>query len=247
MLFFVDKGNILILLSQFGWTHVTFFLLGTQAYLAMQNVLEGLFWFLLPVSMVICNDIMAYIFGKYVCGMLWSLPWLVSALCCLLYIQCTCIYSTCTHFRCAYCLVCSLYYVCYEYWSDTQMLYFVRCVCSYLYFWCCFNAALINPHFQILQLKKPYFVCVIHVQYVYLHVHRCSWYYFKDWYTTPQDTIGSCNTFCRIVLNCVDSENLKEAVCSFPCVWQVSLNFYRDTRAKVNDWKEIHVATQGSV
>lgn len=40
------------------------FMLGTQAYLIMQNIFEAPFWFLLPVSMVICNDIMAYLFGK---------------------------------------------------------------------------------------------------------------------------------------------------------------------------------------
>ena len=40
------------------------FLLGSQAYLVMQNIFVAPFWFLLPVSMVICNDIMAYLFGK---------------------------------------------------------------------------------------------------------------------------------------------------------------------------------------
>ena len=51
---------------QFGWTHLTLFILGCQAYLVIQNMFEGLFWFLLPVSMVICNDVMAYFFGEYV-------------------------------------------------------------------------------------------------------------------------------------------------------------------------------------
>ena len=40
------------------------FMLGSQAYLIMQNIFEAPFWFLLPVSMVVCNDIMAYLFGK---------------------------------------------------------------------------------------------------------------------------------------------------------------------------------------
>ena len=43
---------------------MTMFLLGTQIYFVLQNIFEGLFWFLLPVSMVICNDIMAYVFGE---------------------------------------------------------------------------------------------------------------------------------------------------------------------------------------
>ena len=40
------------------------FMLGAQAYLIMQNIFEAPFWFLLPVSMVVCNDIMAYLFGE---------------------------------------------------------------------------------------------------------------------------------------------------------------------------------------
>ena len=58
---------------QFGWTHLTMFMLGSQAYLIIQNVFEALFWFLLPVSMVICNDIMAYIFGENVTAILYQL------------------------------------------------------------------------------------------------------------------------------------------------------------------------------
>ena len=52
---------------QFGWTHVTLFVLGSQVALILQNVFEGLFWFLLPVSMVVCNDITAYLFGERWC------------------------------------------------------------------------------------------------------------------------------------------------------------------------------------
>ena len=35
-------------------------------FMVMQNIYEGLFWFLIPVCLVICNDIMAYVFGKQV-------------------------------------------------------------------------------------------------------------------------------------------------------------------------------------
>ncbi|KAL5479179.1 hypothetical protein EMCRGX_G022669 [Ephydatia muelleri] len=51
--------------SMFGWTHLTLFMLGSQAYLLIQNVLGELYWFILPVSLVICNDIMAYLFGFF--------------------------------------------------------------------------------------------------------------------------------------------------------------------------------------
>lgn len=36
-----------------------------QSYLIIKNIFEGLVWFIVPVSMIICNDIMAYIFGFF--------------------------------------------------------------------------------------------------------------------------------------------------------------------------------------
>nr|CAB3229565.1 phosphatidate cytidylyltransferase 2-like [Phallusia mammillata] len=49
----------------FGWTHVTLLIIVTQSHLLIQNMLEGLVWLIVPVSMVICNDIMAYICGFF--------------------------------------------------------------------------------------------------------------------------------------------------------------------------------------
>lgn len=46
----------------FGYTHIAL-LIVTQSYLMIQNVFEGLIWFLLPVSLIICNDIFAFVFG----------------------------------------------------------------------------------------------------------------------------------------------------------------------------------------
>lgn len=51
--------------SLFAWTHVTLLIVVTQSYLIMQNLFEGLIWFIVPVSMIICNDVMAYIFGFF--------------------------------------------------------------------------------------------------------------------------------------------------------------------------------------
>ncbi|XP_032236379.1 phosphatidate cytidylyltransferase 2 isoform X2 [Nematostella vectensis] len=51
--------------SLFGWTHVTLLIVVTQSHLIMQTLFEGLIWFFLPVTMVICNDIWAYIFGFF--------------------------------------------------------------------------------------------------------------------------------------------------------------------------------------
>ncbi|KAK6312668.1 hypothetical protein J4Q44_G00160150 [Coregonus suidteri] len=49
----------------FAWTHVTLLIVVTQSHLVIQNLFEGMIWFLVPVSIVICNDIMAYLFGFF--------------------------------------------------------------------------------------------------------------------------------------------------------------------------------------
>ncbi|XP_029109096.1 phosphatidate cytidylyltransferase 2-like [Scleropages formosus] len=49
----------------FAWTHVTLLIVVTQSHLVIQNLFEGLIWFIFPVSTVICNDIMAYVFGFF--------------------------------------------------------------------------------------------------------------------------------------------------------------------------------------
>jgi len=49
--------------SLFAWTHVALLCVVTQSYLIIQNMFEGLIWFIIPIMMVIINDIMAYMFG----------------------------------------------------------------------------------------------------------------------------------------------------------------------------------------
>ncbi|KAG5891600.1 hypothetical protein JTB14_032543 [Gonioctena quinquepunctata] len=51
--------------SLFAWTHVALIIVVTQSYLIIKNIFEGLIWFIVPVSMIICNDIMAYVFGFF--------------------------------------------------------------------------------------------------------------------------------------------------------------------------------------
>ncbi|MFH4976415.1 hypothetical protein AB6A40_003124 [Gnathostoma spinigerum] len=51
--------------SLFAWTHVTLLLIVSQSLLIIENVFEGLIWFLVPVSMVICCDIFSYVFGFF--------------------------------------------------------------------------------------------------------------------------------------------------------------------------------------
>jgi phosphatidate cytidylyltransferase len=40
-------------------------LIVTQSFLIINNLLQGLVWFLVPVSMIICCDIMSYVFGFF--------------------------------------------------------------------------------------------------------------------------------------------------------------------------------------
>nr|XP_023676536.1 phosphatidate cytidylyltransferase 1-like [Paramormyrops kingsleyae] len=49
----------------FAWTHVTLLIVVTQSHLVIQNLFEGMIWFIVPISIVICNDITAYLFGFF--------------------------------------------------------------------------------------------------------------------------------------------------------------------------------------
>jgi len=51
--------------SLFAWTHVTLLIVVTQSYLILQNLFQGLIWFIAPVSMIVINDVMAYLFGFF--------------------------------------------------------------------------------------------------------------------------------------------------------------------------------------
>ncbi|CAF3431248.1 unnamed protein product [Rotaria socialis] len=49
----------------FGYTHITLMILVTSSHQMIQNICEGMIWFIFPVSLIICNDIMAYMFGFF--------------------------------------------------------------------------------------------------------------------------------------------------------------------------------------
>lgn len=51
--------------SLFAWTHVALLIVVTQSYLIIQNMFQGLIWFILPILMVVINDVMAYMFGFF--------------------------------------------------------------------------------------------------------------------------------------------------------------------------------------
>lgn len=63
----LKKGQYRSQMSQFGWTHMAIFLIVFQAHFIVDNILEGLIWFVLPAALVVCNDIFAYI-----CGFFWG-------------------------------------------------------------------------------------------------------------------------------------------------------------------------------
>lgn len=51
--------------SLFAWTHVGLLIVVTQSYLIIINIFQGMIWFIVPVSMIIINDVMAYMFGFF--------------------------------------------------------------------------------------------------------------------------------------------------------------------------------------
>ncbi|KAL1618765.1 phosphatidate cytidylyltransferase [Neofusicoccum ribis] len=59
----LQKGHYKFQFTQFAWTHMALYLIVVQAHFIMNNIFEGMIWFFLPVSLVITNDIFAYICG----------------------------------------------------------------------------------------------------------------------------------------------------------------------------------------
>ncbi|KAL1535748.1 phosphatidate cytidylyltransferase, variant 2 [Salvia divinorum] len=51
--------------SQYAWTHMILIVTFTQSAFTVANIFEGIFWFLLPASLIVINDIAAYIFGFF--------------------------------------------------------------------------------------------------------------------------------------------------------------------------------------
>lgn len=59
----LQAGNYKFQFTNFAWTHMALYLIVVQAHFIMNNVFEGMIWFFLPASLVITNDIFAYICG----------------------------------------------------------------------------------------------------------------------------------------------------------------------------------------
>ncbi|KAJ2376251.1 phosphatidate cytidylyltransferase [Coemansia sp. RSA 2607] len=59
------KGYYRFQMGQFAWTHMALLLVVMQSQYMIENIFEGIFWFLLPIALVIVNDIFAYVFGFF--------------------------------------------------------------------------------------------------------------------------------------------------------------------------------------
>ena len=59
----LKKGHYKFQFTQFAWTHMALYFIVVQAHFVMNNVFEGMIWMFLPASLVITNDIFAYICG----------------------------------------------------------------------------------------------------------------------------------------------------------------------------------------
>ena len=50
----------------FGYTHLALMIFVVPFHAAIQNTCAGMIWFIFPAALIICNDIMAYVFGFFI-------------------------------------------------------------------------------------------------------------------------------------------------------------------------------------
>ncbi|TMW56920.1 hypothetical protein Poli38472_002845 [Pythium oligandrum] len=60
----LKKGYYKYQMGQYTWTIVTLGMIVFQMKYVLTNIFNGLFWFVLPVSLVVCNDCFAFFCGK---------------------------------------------------------------------------------------------------------------------------------------------------------------------------------------
>eukprot|EP01132_Coremiostelium_polycephalum_P007832 gene7832-9646_t len=64
-IFTLRKGLYRYQFSQFTWTLMTLLMVVVQSNFLISNIYSGLIWFILPVSIIVCNDIFAYLNGFF--------------------------------------------------------------------------------------------------------------------------------------------------------------------------------------
>jgi len=60
----LTKGYYRYQFRQFAYIHIILIIFGLSSTLIINNIFNGLIWFLLPCSLVIVNDIFAYVWGR---------------------------------------------------------------------------------------------------------------------------------------------------------------------------------------
>ncbi|KAK7057155.1 phosphatidate cytidylyltransferase [Favolaschia claudopus] len=59
----LQKGYLKQQFGLFCWVHMSLLIIVLSSHFVINNILEGLIWFWVPASLVICNDVFAYIWG----------------------------------------------------------------------------------------------------------------------------------------------------------------------------------------
>jgi phosphatidate cytidylyltransferase len=59
----LKKGSYLYQFSQFAWTHTIILVVIVPSSCIVSNLFEGIIWWILPATLVIANDICAYLAG----------------------------------------------------------------------------------------------------------------------------------------------------------------------------------------
>ncbi|EAU91225.1 phosphatidate cytidylyltransferase [Coprinopsis cinerea okayama7 len=60
----LKKGYLKQQFGLFCWVHMSLLIIVFSSHFIINNILEGLIWFWVPASLVVCNDCFAYIWGK---------------------------------------------------------------------------------------------------------------------------------------------------------------------------------------
>lgn len=64
-MFRLKEGHYKYQFGMFAWCHVTILLVVLQSVFIVFNLFEGIFWFIVPSLLIVCNDIWAYVFGFF--------------------------------------------------------------------------------------------------------------------------------------------------------------------------------------
>lgn len=70
----LEKGYYLFQFRQYAWVHLILLFVFMPSSFFVSNIFDGTIWFLLPCSMVIINDIGAYLAGRPLLNWMGILP-----------------------------------------------------------------------------------------------------------------------------------------------------------------------------